>query len=221
MTRALDDRMRILKRRLIADGVELIISGQENPLALPADTDYHDSLKEGIVLTAPQLQRLKEKSELFRCDREAARILALRDHSVGEFRDRLLRKRFAPSAVDRTTKKYRQLGALDDARYANAVAEALLQRLPCGQAYLTSYLQKKRIARTLAEQAAQLLLSGRDPAAMAEEALARRWSSFGQFELEKARRRAYNYLARRGFSYDDARIAFENLWTQKQEESEN
>ncbi len=217
----MDDRMRILKRRLSAHGVELTISGQENPLALPANSDFHDSLREGVVLTAPQLQRLKEESEIFHCDREAARLLAMRDHSVGDFRDKLRRKKFAPAAVDRAVKKYRQLGALDDAKYANAIAESLLERLPCGRAYLTSYLQKKKIARSLAEQTTQLLLSGRDAGAMAQEALAQRWSSFGQFELEKARRRAYNYLARRGFSYDDARAAFENLWTQEQEELEN
>ena len=46
---------------------------------------------------------------------------------------------------------------------------------------------------------------------LAVAALERRWREYRQFELETARRKAYNYLARRGFTYEQARAAFDYI----------
>ena len=48
-------------------------------------------------------------------------------------------------------------------------------------------------------------------------AAAKRWAHLGQFELEVARNKSYNYLSRRGFSYPAARAAFEKLVNRQKE----
>ena len=67
------------------------------------------------------------------------------------------------------------------------------------------------IDRDLAEKTAQMVLSEVDEKEQALRALRKRWTRLGQFELETARNKSYNYLARRGFSYDAAKRAFEQL----------
>jgi len=200
---------------------ELTIGGEEQPLKVALETVYRHRLVEGIVLTRAQLATLKEEAALFQCDRLAARYLAMRDHSVGELRSKLRRRGMPQDAVQTVVKKYRDNGALDDARYALAVGRSLLGRRPCAQSYLTAYLQRKQIGRELAAETAESLLANEEEDELARAALEQRWSRFSQFELETARTKAYNYLVRRGFGYRSAKAAFDQLWRQTQKESED
>jgi SOS response regulatory protein OraA/RecX len=213
--------IKLLKLIESSKGAELTIHGEEEPFLVSLETVHRRRLVEGVVLTEAQLAALKEESALYQCDRLAARLLAMRDHSVGELRLKLRRRGMPASAVQSVLKKYRDNGALDDARYALAVGRSLLSRRPCAQNYLTAYLQRKRIDRELATQTAETLLDREDDDKLALAALEQRWSRFGQFELETARTKAYNYLARRGFGYRSAKAAFEQLWRQTQKESED
>ncbi|MEA3297321.1 MAG: regulatory protein RecX [candidate division Zixibacteria bacterium] len=217
----MNDKIRILKIKPTADGSMLTISGTDAPLPVSRETVYNNRLIEGIVLTQSQLDKLQAESELYRCNHEVARLLAMRDHTIGEVKVKLRRKKFTATVIEAAIKKYREMGALDDARVAHGMAQSLLERRPCGRAYLSAYLQKKKIDRLLAEQTVDLLVSDQDHIKQAIAALEKRWSRFSRFELETARSKAYNYLARRGFSYSDARTAFEQLLDKEQEEPHN
>jgi regulatory protein len=178
-------------------------------------------LVEEVVITQSQLKILREEAELYRCDRQVARLLAMRDHSVGELKVKLHLRKYSGAVVQTTLRRYRRNGSLDDTRYAMASARSLLTRRPCGRGYLCAYLQKRKISRDLAEQTAEALLTSEDTDDLAAAALEQRWSSFSQFELETARSKAYNYLVRRGFGYASAKAAFEKLWRDTEEEPEN
>jgi len=217
----MDEPIKLLKLAESSTLAELTVSGEDEPLKVSLETVYRHRLVEGIVLTKAQLATLKEEAALFQCDRLAARYLAMRDHSVGELRSKLRRRGMQPPVVQVVLKKYRDNGALDDARYALAVGQSLLNRRPCAKSYLTAYLQKKQIRRDLAAQTAETLLSREDDDKLAAAALEQRWSRFSQFELETARTKAYNYLARRGFGYQSAKVAFDQLWRQTKKESED
>ncbi len=217
----MDERIRILKLTETRGGARLTISGEESPLQVSLDMVHRHRLVEGIVLTEAQVGTLHEEAALFRCDHLAARYLAMRDHSVGELKDKLRRRQFSPQVVASTISKYLENGALDDARYAMIVGASLLKRRPCGRGYLCAYLQKRKIARDPADQTAETLLSHEDETELATTALEQRWSRFGQLELETARTKAYNYLARRGFGYQSAKTAFARLWQKTSEEPED
>jgi len=197
--------------------VAVTVSTLDTPLLLSEESVHKFRLKEGIVITPAQLAALQTESELFRCDREVARLLALREHSIGELRVKLSRKGFAPAAVRRVIQKYKKQGLLDDARFALTTAKNLLARRPGGRSFLSAYLQNKLIDRTLAEQTADIVMAGVEESELARKALESRWREFRHFELEVARRKSYNFLARRGFSYEAAREAFEQLCNQQQE----
>lgn len=171
-------------------------------------------LKEGIVLTAPQTAALEREAAEASCDREVARLLALRPHSIGELRSKLRRRGFEDEPVAAMVKKYRQRGLLDDAHVAATLVRLSLERKPAGKSYLVALLRRKLIDRDLAEQTVELALADRDENELAYEALSRRRRvlfSSKQIEVETMRRRAYTYLSRRGIGYAAAKAAFEKL----------
>lgn len=190
------------------------IEGIEDDLPVSEETVYRHRLVDGIVITQSQLDILRQESDQFLCDREAARLLALREHSVGELTLKLKRKKFAPESISKVLARYRSAGLLDDSRVAERLGQQLIARRPCGRSFLIGHLLKKRIDRKLAEQTADSLLSEGDDIERACAALEKRLPHLSQFELEPARHKAYSYLARRGFSYETAKQAVERLITE-------
>jgi regulatory protein len=192
----------------------MVLSDREEPLMVDAILVVKHRLKEGIVLTAPQLADLEKEAALASCDREAARLLALRPHSIGEMRLKLGRKQFDPEAIKTTIRKYEQRGLLDDAHVATMLARNAMERKPAGRSYLVALLRRKMIDRELAERTVEMLLGDRDENEIAYAALSQRKRvlfSSKQIEVETIRRRAYTYLSRRGIGYAAAKAAFERL----------
>ncbi len=190
----------------------LTLSGQETPLSVSEELVYKYRLKEGIVITLPQFEKLKAESDRLACDNLVRQFLAGREYSSGELKAKLARRQFPPALIDLTVKKYVAMGLVDDARYALKAAEKTLERNPAGRAYLIAFLQRKKIDRELAEKIAATVLAGKDETMLALNSLKKRWRLFGHFELERARRKAYNYLSRRGIGYEAAKTAFERLY---------
>lgn len=216
----MDNKIKIEKLSQSGNRYFLTITGREKPFSVSDQLVYRFKLKEGIVITGPQLEDLKKESALFECDRETSRLLSFREHSVGELRFKLKQRQFAADIVKQTIKKYTDLGFLDDAHYALKLAEKSLERNPSGRAYLVAFLQKKMVKRDQAERAADMALAGKDEQSLAESSLGRRWHLFGHLELERARQKAYNYLSRRGIGYQAAKAAFEKLYNQEHEADE-
>jgi regulatory protein len=194
---------------------ELTITTLNAPLIVDQEVIHRFRLVEGIVLTAPQLDQLLKEAELAACDREVARLLGLREHSVGEIEFKLKRKEFSQEAIKTVIQKYRQLSLLDDSQYARKVVEMTLRRNPAGRNFLVALLRKKRVGRTVAERTVDMILRETDEVEIAIRSLEKRWNQYRQLELERARTKAYTYLSRRGISYEAARAAFDELYNRK------
>ncbi len=207
----MDNTVTLKKITRTGANCKLTISELNQPLLVPEEVIHRYRLVENIVLTPSQLDQLRAEAELLACDQKISRLLAGREHSVGEMRLKLRQKGFGDEAIKVSVTKFRRLGLLDDARYARLVAESSMKRNPSGRAFLVSVLQKKHIARSLAESTADTILNGVDEIDLAVTSLRKRWSLFAQLELERARKKAYNYLSRRGVSYAVAKAAFERL----------
>jgi len=201
--------------------VKLRISILEEEIVLPLQVAYELGLKEDTILTSSQLQRLESEAEGFSCDRELARILTFRAHSIGEARAKLKRKKYSTEIVDKTIRDYKRKGLLDDSQYAFRNGKNLVEHKPCGRSYLVAFLQRKMIDRNLAETTADAILCNRNLILLATTALEKRWRQFSQFELEVSRKKSYNYLSRRGFGYDASKQAFEQLSRSEQIEDDD
>jgi SOS response regulatory protein OraA/RecX len=203
------DTIKIIRLEIGRDRAKLTLSNLDTLLTISLSTVAEHRLVQGVIITESQAAILIAESELFDCDRRAARILAGRDHSVGELKVKLRQRKFSADAIDQTIKKYKQMGALDDEQYALKLAERLVAERPCGRPFLIGHLKKKYIPNHLIDKTANLVLTGLEEVALARAALDRRWYLWTDFDIETTRKKAYNYLARRGFTYPAAKAAFE------------
>jgi len=87
-----------------------------------------------------------------------------------------------------------------------------LERKPAGRPFLVALLRRKMIERSLAERTVDQALEEIDPTAEAVRALRQKWPDPAQLEVESARRKAYSYLSRRGFGYETARAACDEVF---------
>jgi len=207
----LSERISITGIKATNRGFELAISTLEEPLLVSPSIYHKHRLKEGIVITPPQLEQLVAESAIEVCEQTVGRLLGYREHSVGEMRRKLKQREFASHVIEETLCKYVRNGLLDDARYGARLAKNTLERKPSGRAFVLAVLQRKSINRDLAEEIVNRLFEDADEIDLAVAALESRWSRWDQIDVETARRKAYNYLSRRGIGYAAAKAAFEKL----------
>jgi len=128
------------------------------------------------------------------------RLLARRELSEAQVRERLARKAFEPAAIDEAVGRLRRAGALDDYRVAVAAArtEAAVKRR--GRLRIERHLATLGIAPEVVARALAEAFSTIDEAALIERALARRLRGPGARIEDAAHfRRLHQYLVRQGF----------------------
>jgi regulatory protein len=209
----------IEKIKKVTGGVRLYVNILELPLFLPASLVEKDDLKEGVELHPAYLKQLKADAQVYEFEFKAAGILSRRDYSIGEFKRKLRLSNFGEESIREIVSKCKARGLLDDKKYANKVVNRILKEKPSGKGYLIAALRRKLIPRDLADETVNSILESQDDTELAVQALTKRWRQLSQFEVEEARRKAYNYLSRRGFNYSAAKAAFTKLWNKESGEN--
>lgn len=200
----------LLEKLLIRDSkASLTISGIAEPISVPIALVDRHRLKAGIVLTEAQVKQLVSEADYFKARSTALLLLAMRAHSVGELREKLRRKQFFESSYTQVIRELKADRLLDDSAYAAALIRQTIERKPAGRSYLVALLRRKKLDRELAENTVDAALAQLDESDLAVALLEKRWSALSQFDLEKARHKAYTLLARRGISYQAAKAAVE------------
>jgi|PlaIllAssembly_1097288.scaffolds.fasta_scaffold338833_2 regulatory protein len=131
---------------------------------------------------------------------EALRLLARRELSEVQVRERLARKAFERPAIDEAVARLRRSGAIDDLRVATAAArtEALVKRR--GRLRIRRHLAEIGIAADTIARALEDVFSAIDEAAVIEAALGRRLRG-PRARIEDAAhfRKLHQHLVRQGF----------------------
>ncbi|MEA2030304.1 MAG: RecX family transcriptional regulator [candidate division Zixibacteria bacterium] len=205
------DKIKLEKITRKGSKVVIEISSLDEPLRINEELLHRFQLVEGIVLTDLQVEQLYVEAKRLECRQKAIRLLAIRQYASRELSFKLRRKGFDNELVDDIIGELIQQGILDDTQYAYNLAQQLIKRKPCGRSYLIAFLQKKYIDRLTSEDVAKTTLTGIDERELAMAALKQRLQEFEHFELEVVQRKSYNYLARRGFSYQVAKTAVDEL----------
>lgn len=153
----------------------------------------------------------------------ALRLLSARARSVRELRDRLHKKSLNPQDISQCLRWLEERGLLNDEEFAGALVRDRLRFSPRSPFLLKRELKEKGVAPGLAETVVERVcseegLSASDLAQIAAEGWVRKQGpgiranlieSHFSPEREKARRRLYGFLARRGFAGDAARWGIE------------
>ena len=147
--------------------------------------------------------------EVTKTRRIALELLAVRDRSVREMGERLVRRGCKQDAIDTVVPDLCDKGLLDDSTFVRRWVSSRLENRPEGRIKLIQDLCKRGIDRSLAEQVLAEFEDDIGTDDVADRVLARVAHRYTGIEHDAARRRMYGLLARRGFDPDTTRAAVE------------
>lgn len=163
-------------------------------------------LAEGQQTPWEELRGRARRAEEEAALRAATRLLRYRDRTRSELDRRLREQGFDKGSRAAVLSKLEEHGYIDDLRFARRFVEGRQARRPSGRRALAWELKRKGVGRETAESALQELLTEEAELKMAVEVLRRRLSRAQDVD-ERARRRLYGLLSRRGFDHDTIRAA--------------
>lgn len=195
-----------------ANKIHISVDG-EYRFTVDADFWYLSGYGNGDEIDEEALRELEERIQARRCFNRALNILARREHSEKELTDKLTRADGAAAAAA-AVERVKQLGYLDDSRYARLLANELSTRKGMSKRGIMLELLRRGVARETAAEALdeteldecdkiKMLLNGKYRSRLSDE---------------KGRRQVMNALLRLGYSYPQARSAMEELETDPDEE---
>lgn len=129
-------------------------------------------------------------------------LLRSRPRSEAELRLRLKLKGISRLAIDEVVKELKSAGVIDDAKFAWLWIESRMHSNPVGDIVLRHQLKEKGVSdliidNTLARKAEEF-----DEYKIAANMAVEAFSRFSKLSKNKALKRLYDFLYRRGFSYD-------------------
>ncbi len=127
-------------------------------------------------------------------------LLAGRELSEAQVRERLMRRGFDAEAVEPAIARLRDEGAIDDRRVAASCARTQARIKGRGPARILHHIQALGISRDLAEQAVREAVGPDEEATLLEQALDRRLRGATRPPDAAALRRLYAHLVRQGFA---------------------
>jgi regulatory protein len=187
--------------------------GSGEPLEVALEALEHLRLGLGDPLPSNERHHLLEADADIRVREAALNLLSYRARTRSELRRKLTGKGFRPARVDVCLDRLEERGLLDDEAVAAAFVRDRLRHRPRGKARLRSELRAKGVEADAATRVIDAVLDDEDLeeqdiavqvgeawiGRQGPELIAALAASDRSPEREKARRRLYGYLARRGF----------------------
>ena len=156
------------------------------------------NLSVGVWLSDEQIARLRADDELERARAKALDFLSYRSRSAEEVREYLERKHFRSDIIEDIMARLRGVGLIDDQAFAQYWVDNRTRFRPRGARLLRHELRQKKVAPEAIEAALEAY-DERTALMLAAEQQARRLRHLPE---EQFRRRLFQRLARRGFSYE-------------------
>jgi regulatory protein len=133
------------------------------------------------------------------------RALENRRRSRRELEQALERKKVDPEVAARVLDRLAAVGLVDDLAYARAFVASRQRTRPRGARALAAELARKGIGRDIVSRVLEERTDEEDPLEAARRALAPKLRALRGRPSEEVRRKAEQFLLRRGFSYVVAR----------------
>ena len=136
-------------------------------------------------------------------------MLARRELSEAQIRQRLARRGHDEDAIDDAVARLKTEHAIDDARVAEAIARTETAVKRRGKLRVTRQIESAGIARETARHAVDQVFTDVDADALLGAALAKRLRAEMSIRDDKEFQRLYRYLIGQGFEPDQVMIALE------------
>jgi regulatory protein len=133
---------------------------------------------------------------------DGLKMLARRELSEQQVRQRLARKGHDADAIDAAVARLRDERALDDARVAETIARTETSLKRRGKLRVRMQIERAGIAKNLAKSATDAVFDGVDDDALIEAALRKRLRQRDQIADAREFQRLYRFLVSQGFEHD-------------------
>jgi len=164
---------------------------------------YKLGVKKGDSLTEQQIQKITKEERKKEAKDVALKILSFRRRTEKQVKDKLQKKGFDEKTIKATIDKLKEFDLINDLEFATAWVKDRLAFKPRGKKLLKQELWKKGIKKEMIEQVTEELCQDEDKSAL--ELLEKIKKRYKDLEPKAAKRRMFNFLLRRGFSYEVAR----------------
>lgn len=171
-------------------------------IALDISTCDEYGLKNGMEITDEFLSKVIEASHYNRAKKRALWYLERGDVSKKQLIEKLKRA-FPASAAQKAADRMEELGLIDDRRYAEMLANSLVNTKKVSPKMAAYMMTAKGIERDLAGEMTEAIEV--DEVELIKSIIERKY--IGKLGTEKELNRVINALARRGFSFSDIRTA--------------
>ncbi|MGH2740782.1 MAG: regulatory protein RecX [Actinomycetota bacterium] len=135
----------------------------------------------------------------------ALRLLSSRSRSREELRRRLLRAGFHPSEIESAIEDLEGVGLVDDERFAQELTRHEAGRRGKGRRAVVASLRRAGLETAVVERAVMGLENGEEERAIG--VAEKRARALTSLDPKVARKRLFEFLLRRGYSYETARAA--------------
>jgi regulatory protein len=132
----------------------------------------------------------------------ALKMLARRELSEAQLRQRLLRRQHDPDAIEAALTRLKSERNLDDERVAGAIARSEANLKKRGRFRVTRQIEAAGIASSIAKRVVDETFAAIDGDALLTQALARRLRGRTRIEDDREFQRLYRYLVAQGFEPD-------------------
>lgn len=132
----------------------------------------------------------------------AYRLLSYRARSIGEIEAKLKRKGYPRPTIKEVTNRLKELGYLDDLEFARSWVDNRKKAKPRGRKMLASELASKGIDQALIDSVMGELLPPEEEYRLLKGLAKQRLERLPKLDPTTKRKKLYDYLLRRGFSYE-------------------
>ena len=133
---------------------------------------------------------------------DGLKMLARRELSEAQVRQRLARKQHDTDAIDEAIARLREERAIDDARVAEAIARTETSIRRRGKLRVRMQIERAGIAKGVAKDAVDAVFDSIDDDALIEASLQKRLRGRNTIADDREFQRLYRYLAAQGFESD-------------------
>jgi regulatory protein len=146
------------------------------------------------------LDPAKARARVFQ---RAAKLLAAKQRSVEELREKLSTTRGATKAmVDEAIERLREYGYLDDAKFAQTYASLRLRERPIGRRRLQRDLWLKKVDKQIVESALDEVFESTPEDDLIDRAIAKRIRLRGKPKTREESKKLFDHLLRQGFEFE-------------------
>jgi regulatory protein len=140
---------------------------------------------------------------------DGLKLLARRELSELQVRQRLTRKGHDPDQIDEALARLREERAVDDVRVAEAIARTETAVKRRGKLRVRLQIERAGIAKAIAKQAIEQVFETLDDDALIEAALRKRLRNRESIADDRELQRLYRYLTGQGFEHDRVMAALD------------